>query len=328
MAATVEDSVLSQYVPGFRANLSLAPQQTMTRLLNCVESDLAYDTAGQFFNADDVGSTDPEPVSTRVADTPDKFISMTRRIGMFSGFQDAQWIDNVDKVRELEDPTSKIMMAIMAGRWRHVDQAILAGLVGNAFSLTNTLQATAGITTSALPAAQIVASTDVQYQPDSEVLPTDGSQYGMSVAKLIHAKLILDEAELEGERYVALSSFQLADLLRRTPVTSTFYAEVKALNKGELSMFMGFNVVRLQAQRFVNAGATAAGHTGANLIYQCPAWVKEALDYRGRTITDAQIWRRQDKSNTPQAFYKLEDAVCRRYDTAVVRIDCDTSPAY
>ncbi len=328
MATTAEDTILSQYVPGFRANLNLAPQQTVSRLLDAVDSDIAYGEPGQFFNADDVGLTDPEPISARAPDTPDKFIQTTRRIGMFAGWNDAQWIDNIDKARELVDPTSKIMAALMAGRWRHVDQQILTGLVGNAFALTSTLQAASGITTSAIPSAQIVASTDVQYQPDSEVLPSDGSQYGLSVAKMIHAKLILDEAELEGERYAAISSFQLADLLRRTPATSRYYNDVVALNKGELSHFLGFNIVRMQAKRWISAGAYTVGHDGTTPIYQCPFWIRDALVYRGRPITEAQIFRRPDKSMTPQAFYKIEDGAVRRYDTAVVRVDCYAGAAY
>ena len=81
--ATNEDTVLSQYVPGFRANLNLAPQQTDTRLLGRVDGDLTYDTPGQMFNADDVQRTsDPEIIVTRVPDTPDKFPGFTRRVGV------------------------------------------------------------------------------------------------------------------------------------------------------------------------------------------------------------------------------------------------------
>jgi hypothetical protein len=246
-------------------------------------------------------------------------------VGAFAPFADAAWIDSLDKARELEDPTSKTMAALMAGRWRRCDVSILAASVGNAYVLPAQGQAP---TTVAFPAAQVVAANDVIYQPDSEVLPVDGSQYGMSVAKMIHAKLLLDESELEGPRHLALSSFQLGDLLRRTPVTSTFYAEVKALNKGEISEFMGFTVHRLQSARFKQAGLTVAGHTAGYSLYQCVAWIENAIVYRGRTIDNANIWRRPDKSNRIQAFYEMEDGAVRRYDTAVVRIDCDTSPAY
>ncbi|HUO21712.1 MAG TPA: phage capsid protein, partial [Caulobacteraceae bacterium] len=196
--STNEDTILSQYVPGFKANLNLAPQQTDTKLLSTVDEDLAYDVPGQMFNADDVGRSDPENISTRVPDTPDKFVGMTRRLGYFQPFQDAAWLDNVDKARELVDPTNKIMMALMAGRWRMVDKAIMAAALGLAYSKTDD---TSAPSSSSLPAGQVVASTDVSAAHDGEVVPTDGSQYGLSVGKILRAGFLLDESELEGERF-------------------------------------------------------------------------------------------------------------------------------
>jgi hypothetical protein len=321
--ATNEDTILSQYVPGFRANLALAPQQTDTRLLGAVDGDLMYDTPGQMFNADDVQTSDPEDITTRVPNTPDKFLGFTRRVGIFTPFQDAAWLDNVDKARELEDPTNKTMMALMAGRWRKVDYLILSAGIGNAASQVTTLQG-GGLTTTALPAAQVVSATDVSYAHDAEIVPTDGSQYGMSVGKLLHAGAILDESELEGPRYLALTSQQKADLLRRTPVTSIYYAEVKALQSDQLSEFVGFKIVRLQKSRF----QSFLGHDGVSPVRQCMAWIKDAIAYRGRPITDASIQIRPDKSRTPQAFYKAEHGCVRRYDAAVVEIDCYEGAAY
>ena len=318
-----EDQVLSLYVPGFRANLNLAPQQTDTRVLGAVDGDLAYDTPGQMFNADDVQPSDPEDITTRVPDTPDKFVGMTRRVGMFTPFQDAAWLDNVDKARELEDPSNKIMMALMAGRWRKTDATILTGAIGNAYSK---LDASGTLTATALPAAQQIASTDVSFAHDGEVVPTNASQYGMSVGKVIHAKMLLDDSDLEGDRYITFGPQQTADMLRRTPVTSVYYAEVKALVAGTIDNFLGFNVIRLPRKR-IPVSATA-GHDGATPVRACVAWIKPALVYRGRPITDARIRIRPDKSDTPQAFYKTEHGVCRRYDTAVVQVDAYEGAAY
>lgn len=320
--STAEDTVLSQYVQGFRANLNLAPQQTDTRLLATVDSDLAYDTPGQMFNADDVGTSDPEDVFTRVPDTPDKFVGMTRRVGMFAPFQDAAWIDNVDKARELVDPTNKIMMALMAGRWRKVDKAIIAAALGNALSKADD---TGALTNNALPNTQIVDVADINFAHDGEVVPNAGQQYGMSVGKLVHANFLLDESELEGERYCVLTSQQIADMLRRTPVTSRYYAEVQALASGKLTEFLGFRIIKLKSSRVPSAGK---GHDTTSEIRQCIAYVKDAILYRGRPITDARIRIRPDKSDTPQAFYKTEHGAVRRYDSAVVEIDCYEGPAY
>ena len=118
MATTNEDTVLSQYAQGFKANLNLAPQQKDSRLFGAVDGDMAYDTPGMMFNADDVGVSDPEPIVSRVPNTPDKFLAMTRRVGYFQPFHDAAWCDSLDKAREFTDPTSKYKEALMAGRFR------------------------------------------------------------------------------------------------------------------------------------------------------------------------------------------------------------------
>lgn len=317
-----EDTELSQYVPGFRANLNLAPQQSDTKLLATVDSDLAYDTPGQMFNADDVLASDPEDVFTRVADTPDKFVGFTRRVGTFAPFQDAAWLDNVDKARELIDPTNKIMMALTAGRWRKVDKAIMAAALGNALSKADD---TGTLTNNALPAAQVVAASDVAYAHDGEVVPVNASDYGLSVGKIIHAGFLLDESLLDGPRHWVGSSLQKADLLRRTPVTSRYYADVQALVQGKISEFMGFNFHWMASKYVPTAGL---GHDGASQNRQNIAYIENAIVYRGRPITDARIAIRHDKSDTPQAFYKTEHGAVRRYDAAVVDVRCYEGPAY
>lgn len=323
--ATQEETVLSQYSQGFRANLALAPQQTQTRLLSCVDGDLNYDAAGSMFNADDVQQTDPQPTFGRAAATPDGFPSFTRRVGLFSPFEDAKWLDNVDKARELQDPTNKVMMALIAGRWRHVDKTIIANGLGAANTMAaNVPGAQSALTPNSLPAAQVVSASDVSYAHDAEVVPTNGSQYGMSIGKLLHAKALLDESELEGTRHCVLGSHQLADMMRRTPATSLYYSDIKALQSGELDQFLGFRIHRVHANLF----PTFVGHDAVTPVRECMAWIEDAIIYRGRPITDARIWPRYDRSGTPQAYYKLEDGCVRRYDTAVVEIDCYEGAPY
>lgn len=320
--STAEDTVLSQYVPGFKANLNLFPQQTDTRLLSTVDGDLNYDTPGQMFNADDVMPSDPEDVLTRAPDTPRKFPQFARRVGMFRPFHDAALLDNVDKARELTDPTTKVMMSIMAGRWRKVDVTIMASLLGNAYSVTDDSTAPTAV---ALPASQIIAASDVSAAHDGEVVPADGSDYGLSVGKIIRAGFLLDESELEGPRHWIGSSYQKEDLLRRTPVTSVYYANVKALVEGNISTFMGFNFHWFATKRVPSAGA---GHDGVSAVRQNIAYIENALVYRGRPITNARIAVRHDLSDTPEAFYKTEHGAVRHYDSAVAQINCYEGPAY
>ncbi|MBI1684458.1 phage capsid protein [Caulobacter hibisci] len=307
-----ENTELSQYVPGFKANLNLAPQQTDSRLLASVDSELNYSEPGTGFNADDVGISDPEDVNTRVPDTPDKFLDKTRRVGFFTTFQDSAWVDNVDKVAELVDPTNPTMQALMAGRWRKADAGIIAAMYGPAYEKADENAVPTAI---AFPAAQIIAANDITFSHQDESVPNDASDYGMSIGKMIEANLLLDDSDIEGERFAAFGPAQVADLLRRVPATSKYYNEVQALSEGKIDKLLGFTIRRLPRKRLLLKDGTTN-------IRRVPFWIKPAVVYKGRSITEANIRPRADKSDTPQAFYKAQHGGSRRYDRGVVDVQC------
>lgn len=300
------NTILARYVPGFRSNLNLSPQQLTSRLINAVDSDLNYSEPGEGFNLDDVGESDPEDVATRVPNTPDKFLGSSRRVANFTEFHDSAWLDNVDKAKLLEDPTNKTMAALMAGRWRHADKKIMAAGLGNAYQKDSE----GALNAVSLPASNIIAANYQSYVHDAETIPAANADYGMSIGKLIGANAILDESELEGDRFITLSPLDIASLLTRTPVTSEHYASVKALNAGTVDQILGFHVKKLATKRFLTVS------TNRRLM----AWIKPAIAYAGRPVTNARISIRADKSDTPQAFYKTSHAAGRRYDEGVVEI--------
>lgn len=301
------NQVLARYVPGFRSNMNLSPQQKTSHLLDAVDSDMNYSEPGEGFNLDDMGESEPEDVATRVADTPDKNVEGRRRVANFTEFHDSAWLDNVDKAKLLEDPTNIKMAALMAGRWRKADVKIIQAGLGVSFEKD---AATGGLNAISLPATQIVAANTTKYVHQEEAIPGGGVDYGMSIGKLIEAGALIDESEVEGERYVILSSDDIASLLTRTPTTDINFASVKALSDGKINQLLGFTVKRLSKKRIPIVG------TNRRLM----AWAKPAIAYRGRPVTNARISIRTDKSDTPQAFYKTSHAAGRRYDEGVVEI--------
>ena len=236
MADPTGATAQSLYVPGFRANLNLLPQQTRSRLLAAVDSDLAYDTPGQYFNADDVGTSDPQLVTTRVPDSPSGFVDMYRRFGSFLPYADGRFIDNEDLVRQLEDPTSKVMQSMLAGLGRNRDVVIIgAGGVGGLLG-TYQYQNTAGAYATGPANANVIASNNAFQHEDETIANTEGGDgaYGLTIGKLILAKMQLDNAEIDepypgdkpSDYHIAVTATQLGNLLqsvrRRTASTTTF----------------------------------------------------------------------------------------------------------
>ena len=326
MADPTGATAQSLYVPGFRANLNLAPQQTRSRLLDTVDADLAYDTPGQYFNADDVGTSDPQLVTTRVPDSPAGFVDMYRRFGAFLPYNDGRFIDNEDLVRQLEDPTSKVMQSMLAGLGRNRDVIILGangigGILGS-----YQYQNAAGAYASGPVNANVIATNTLFAHEDETITAIEGGDGfpGLSIGKLILAKMQLDNSEIDepmpGDRpsnyHIAVTANQLGNLLQSVPATSSFYSEVKALIAGTLNYFMGFHFHRMPMTTAFNP-IPKVGY-----VRQCPAWAKSAILYRGRTIIPEEVVKRADKSFRWYAYYEFNHGALRRYDGGVVRVDC------
>lgn len=319
------------YVPGFQANLNLSPQQSRSRLLSCVDNDLNYATPGQFFNADDVGTSDPQDVTTRVPDSPDGFVDLTRRFGAFKGYSDGKFIDNEDLARQLEDPTNKVMAAMMAGQGRKRDTAIVSAALGsfqyqdaNQNYQTGSDLATVG---------NVIAANDATAHGNETVAAVlRNGAYGLTIGKLIEVKTRLDNSEIDepvpGDRpsdyFFACTATQLQDLLMSVPATSSFYNQVQGLVAGTLSYFMGFNFVRLPSNANANPLPKYQG-TGSNnaSTRKCLAFHRRALLYRGRPIINTRITQRADKSYRWYAYYEGEHGAVRRYDGGVWEVDCN-----
>lgn len=303
-----EDTIPSHYVQGFRANLNLLPQQMDNRLLGCVDTDLAYGEPGTSFNCDDIGASQPAPVTTRVPNSPEGFLEQVRRGGHFEAFADGKFIDNRDKARELSDPSNATMKSIMAGKARYMEDKIIDTLFGTTYSGQNLT------TANTFPAGQIIAVDSRENLHDDESVAAAGN-LGLTVGKLITANVMLDRSELDGERYFGWTSYEKAQLLASTPVTSGDYANVKALVEGKITEFMGFRFVRTERM------PVASG------ITKCGAWIKPAIQYKAREIITAKITQREDKSFRWYAYYETEHAGARHYDNGVVQVLCARVPA-
>ena len=145
-----------------------------------------------------------------------------RRVVTLVDYHWATQHDWFDDVRMLVDPKGPYTAA---GGWamgRAIDDLVIAAARGNAID--------GAAATVALPAGQKIV---------------EGGTVGMTLAKILTAKRLMDEAEVESEdRYFVLSARQLEDLLGVTQITSSDYASVKALVQGEINTFLGFTFIR------------------------------------------------------------------------------------
>jgi len=198
--------VTTAFVQQFNANIALLSQQKGSRFRKAVRVE---SVTGEKAFFDQVGKTAAVKRSSRHSDTPLVDTPHSRRMVVMDDYEWADLIDDQDKVRMLADPTSTYAMAAGAAMGRAMDDVVIAALIGSAST------GTSGTTSTALPSAQKIVH---------------GSA-GLTIAKLISAKKILDEADVDPsiKRWIAVAPEQIEDLLNNTTVTSSDFNTVNLL---------------------------------------------------------------------------------------------------
>jgi len=280
--------ITTAFVNQYSSNVQLLSQQMGSLLRNAVDVETVNGDKAFF---EQVGSAAAEEKTTRNSDTPLMDTPHSRRMVTLSDYEYADLIDSEDKIRMLIDPTSTYARAAAAAIGRKLDDVIIAAMGGSAKT------GSAGSTSTALPAAQKIAH---------------GSG-GLTVAKLVSAKKILDEGNVDPsiKRYIVVSPEQMEDLLNSTTVTSADFNSVKALVQGDIDTFVGF--------KFINSNRLTDDGTSR----LCYAWAEDGMKVVMGKEPTASIDVRPDKSMATQVYYCASFGSCRMEEAKVVQIACN-----
>jgi hypothetical protein len=243
-----------------------------------------------------IGSTAAIKRTSRHGDTPQIDVPHSRRRVSLEDYEWADLVDESDKVRMLIDPTSTYARAAAAAMGRSMDDVIITALGGTAST------GVSGATSTALPSAQKPFSSS---QSD-----------GMTVAKLLEAKKLMDLADVDPslKRYVVCSPTQISDLLNTTEVKSSDFNTVKALAQGSVNSFLGFEFI------MSNRLSLDATNTDDRLCY---AFTEDAIKLAVGKDVMAKISERADKSYSTQVYYCMSIGAVRMEEVKVVEIACD-----
>ncbi|MFN3353985.1 MAG: phage capsid protein [Brevundimonas sp.] len=299
-------------VDGFRANLNMTPQVMESVYLPHVNADYAYSAEGKLFNADEIGTSDPKDIDTVVPDSPEGLVDMTRRVGSFKGFHDGKFIESVQKVHQLQDPTDSVMKAMRAGKMRKHD-----ALVRNSFFAPVRI-GEEGENSLDFPTSRIIGVADRKFLHQEEVpgLPASGA-LPLTTGKLARAWNLISKSYIlklfpNARPKIAVRSDDISQLLSTIPVTSGDYNAVKRLENGEITTFKKFEFV-IDEDVNLKAGSTDT--------YLLPCWLDQAIQVKIREIHMATITLRADKSMRPYAYYESQHGALRAFDGGVVGIE-------
>ena len=286
----MSSQITTAFVQQYSSNVQLLSQQKGSLLRNAVRVE---SQVGKNAFYDQVGSATAQKRLSRHADTPQIDTPHARRRVSLVDYEYADLIDDQDKVRTLIDPTSPYSQATAFAMGRAIDDEIISAAFGTAYT------GETGSTSTTFPSGQQVG--------------VGSPAEGLTIAKLVEAKQLLDEANVDTTlpRYVAVAPEQLADLLNITTVTSSDYNTVKALVQGEIDTFLGFKFIvstRLSSESGVNRRVIAWAEDGLLLSI-------------GKDIT-AKIDERADKGYATQVYYAMSIGATRMEEEKVVEIKC------
>lgn len=288
------------YRVAFEENLRIDSIQRESRLSPVVDAEFNYAEKGDRFTFDYIGNIEADEMTDRFGDLPEQDIAERRRVGYFKPWDLGVRLGaNYDVARQVADPTNTKVRSMKTALARLQDRRILEAIVGTAYTGRN------GTGTTALPAAQKIAVDSHKYSSGS-------GNTGLTVSKIMEAKVKLDEAEIEGERYLVCKATQIAHLLQDDKLASGDYNTVKALVNGEINTWHGFNFVRYEHT------GTYSGGTHERAI----AVAKPSVQYRQRTLYAPNAWERKDKRPHWYGYFQVDIAGCRGEDTGVVEIAC------
>lgn len=306
----MSSTISTAFVQQFSANVFHLAQQKGSRLRPAVRQE---SQRGESAFYDRIGAVSAVRKAGRHSSTPQLDTPHSRRMVTLDDYEWADLIDQQDKIRMLNDPSSEYVMAAMWALGRSMDDEIIAASTGNAYSGQK------GATAVPFPSTQQYAANDTT------------AVSNLNVRTLIAVKGVLDAAEVDEmePRYFICASSQIQSLLNQTQVTSADYNSVKALVAGQIDTYMGFKFIRSERLLTMAAGTSGSGSTGAvgsgtslTGFRRCIAFSKMGLLLAVGENIVSRISERDDKSYSTQAYARMSVGATRMEEVKVVDVIC------
>jgi len=286
--ADTQNTIFAQ---AYSRNILQLAQQKYSKLYATVY--LKPNVKGKVFFQDQIGEWAMSAKAGRNVQTPNNDPNLYRRMGTMIDYHDNRMLDRGDELRTLSDPRSAYTIAAARSLGRQIDLRIIAGLEGTA----NTGETGSG---------SITLGTDAI----SGISHIAGTPSNLTFARVREAKRILDQEDVEMEdRFLVVNPIALEQMLAVSEATSSDYAAVKALVRGEIDTWMGFKWI-------TSTLLTASGTQTTCLAFQRYG-ICAALGAQPIVRTD----ERRDLSYSWQVYYELNIGTVRLEEARVVKVD-------
>jgi hypothetical protein len=303
--------ITEHMVKQFSSNVWHLAQQKSSRLRAIVRSETLNGEVGFY---DNYSPTEVLEKVGRHSDTEFTQVIHGRRRVTMSDYAWADLIDKEDKLRLIHDPQSQYAMAAQMAFGRKIDDIIIAGALGTAYSGKEGNQAVI------LPNSQKIGAFD------------GSASSGLNLRTLRAIKKKFNQSEIDMEpMYIICEAEQIDNLLGETELVNADYANVKALVNGEINTFMGFNFIRLERLPVTTAvtqfdAATGAVGVGADSV---AAGSRRIIACAGSGLllalgseVQGKIDPRPDKHYATQVYASMTMGATRMEESKVIEVLC------
>jgi len=284
------------FAQAYSRNIMQLAQQKYSKLLGiCYQKP---NVQGKTFFQDQIGKWSMSAKGGRNVQTPNNDPILARRRATMVDYHDNRMIDRGDELRMISDPRSAYTIAAASSLGRQIDTVICNSILSSSASgETGSTSVTLG-TTSIAP----------HVNPTSGL--TTGTPATLTFARVKIAKRVLDLEDVEMEdRYAVISPSALDQLFDATQATSSDYAAVKALVRGEIDTWMGF--------KWITSNTLSSSGTLSSCFFMQRYAICLALGSEPIVRTD----ERTDLSYSWQVYYELNIGAVRLEEARVVQVD-------
>tara|TARA_A100000172_G_scaffold68162_2_gene47909 strand:- start:603 stop:1574 length:972 start_codon:yes stop_codon:yes gene_type:complete len=316
MAST---SITTAFVKQYGSTLDLLAQTMGGKFTGtCLEESIE----GEEKYYDQLGSVFASEVTDRYADSPENDITHARRRVTATPYDVGLMLDKFDKVQMLVNPESEYVQQQVHALNRKKDIEFIKGALGSAQT------GKTGGTPTDLPSTQIIAH---DYTGGTVAA---GS---LTIAKLAKARSLFGENGVDlddplNKAYIAVTPQVIQDMLGSEKTTSVDFNTIKALVKGEITSFYGFEFI------ISNLLPTATSTDAATLSWSssdvpsttnqqntdraCIAYVKSGIRQVTNPSIMTEISKRDDKRFNYYAYSCMRTGAVRMEEKKVIQINC------
>ena len=306
--------ITEAFVQEYASNIFMLSQQKGSRLRPTCRQESISAKAKAF---DRIGKKTAQTRSTRHSDTPQNDTPHSKRWCYLIDKHDGDLIDDMDKIRVLNEPTSEYMLASMWALGRAMDDIVIDAADGAATTGED-------------------QSGSASHPNSQKVVANDGSNHtNLNVNTLIQIKSKFGQNDVDDslQLHIVVTQKQLDALLADDQVTSADYNTVRALVKGEIDSYLGFMFHRTeqldnQASTLSadpSDGSVGSGGTDVNGSRKILAYAQNSLILGiGKDMT-GRISERSDKCYSVQTYACMSVGSVRMEEEQVVVAFCNES---